>query len=64
MDIEDSPLSEAQRTKFIEIVNRWWKEADDKNIRILPYAEKRNEKWYAVAKLPEQPTQEWTESLD
>jgi len=64
MYIEDSPMSEAQTRKFIEIVNRWWKEAEDKNIRIVPYAVKRDGKWYAVAKLFKQPIQEWTEPLD
>ena len=64
MHIEDSPLSEAQRKKFIAITDRWWKEAADKHIRMIPYAEKRNGRWFAIAMLLEDSSQEWSESLD
>lgn len=65
MHIEDSPLSEAQRKNFIEITDRWWKEAEDGHIRhIIPYAEKRNGRWFAIAKLFDDSRQEWVEPLD
>ena len=70
MYIEDNPLFQAQRKKFIEITDCWWKDAKLINLRIVPFAEKRDGKWFAIAKvfaatgLLEQPIEEWIEPLD
>lgn len=64
MYIEDNPRFHAQRKKFIEITESWWKDAKLIDLPIVPFAAKRDGKWFAIAKvfaatgLLEQPNEE------